>query len=258
MRLDLSPEGDGHAFGWHDKSMGTPVRDGEARRWLRVQWRVRNTVSDKLWYGNWDARDIEGVRKPRVLRSEEWITDGVEWRADLMDYVHSRPCSPTPPLLHAISLSGAWWSSLRHSLDSLARHPTERVAIRQDLVTRRIGEYFGAGMPAEVRAWTTVHSDLHWANVTAPECWIVDWEAWGRGPAGFDAALLLCYSLAQPDVAWTIRTRFADWLDTPDGSVAQAFACAELLRMAELHGDHPEIYPHLQDFANQLRQGLRS
>ena len=43
--------------------------------------------------------------------------------------------------------------------------------------------------------WTTTHSDLHWGNVTGPELCVLDWESWGRAPAGYDTSILLCASL---------------------------------------------------------------
>jgi hypothetical protein len=46
--------------------------------------------------------------------------------------------------------------------------------------------------------WTTAHCDLHWGNLTAPTLTILDWETWGRAPAGYDAATLLCTSLGFP------------------------------------------------------------
>ena len=50
--------------------------------------------------------------------------------------------------------------------------------------------------------WTTAHNDLHWGNVTGPELCILDWESWGRAPAGYDASTLLCTSLRHPPTAF--------------------------------------------------------
>jgi len=53
--------------------------------------------------------------------------------------------------------------------------------------------------PVAASSWTAAHADLHWANVLAPDCALVDWEGWGLAPAGYDAATLYVHSLLAPD-----------------------------------------------------------
>ncbi|MFI5800717.1 hypothetical protein [Streptomyces sp. NPDC051677] len=60
---------------------------------------------------------------------------------------------------------------------------------------RAIPEFVDIPVPA-VSCWTTAHADVHWANLTSP-LRLLDWEAWGRAPEGFDAATLYAYSLLQ-------------------------------------------------------------
>ena len=65
----------------------------------------------------------------------------------------------------------------------------------EDVTRQRVA----AGVDSAVERWATAHADMHWCNVTAPVCCILDWEAWGLAPRGFDAATLYCASLPVPD-----------------------------------------------------------
>ena len=84
-----------------------------------------------------------------------------------------------------------------------------------------------------------------------PRLAILDWELWGRAPAGTDAATLLCYSLLVPDVAERVRALLADLLDTPTGRVAQLYVIARLLDRTE-GGDYPELAEPLTKQVNAL------
>lgn len=136
-------------------------------------------VSEKLWLGNLEAAQLEGIRKPRVLAVYEWDQPRVRWRAELMTFVDEPTCSETPDIGEVVVMTDEWFRHLRQSLEVLATYSTERIAVRQDLVTRRIEERFGKGVDAVIENWAVVHGDIHWANVTYPGCWILDWESWG-------------------------------------------------------------------------------
>lgn len=120
---------------------------------------------------------------------------------------------------------------------------------------RRLLATFGVQIDPAQLEWTTAHGDVHWANVTAPRCWLLDWESWGRAPAGYDAALLLGTSLLQPETAARVRTVFSDVLDIPGGQLAQLLAAAKLLSLVE-YGDHPELaiplHRHTRTIVDQL------
>jgi hypothetical protein len=102
-----------------------------------------------------------------------------------------------------------------------------------------------------VGAWTTAHADLHWANLTAPDCHLLDWEGWVAAPAGYDAALLYCTSLLQPDVAARVHEVFADVLDSPDGLRAQLCAASRLL-LRVAYGHDLDLVTPLHRHANRL------
>ncbi|MBI1759318.1 MAG: hypothetical protein HYR62_08855 [Actinobacteria bacterium] len=99
--------------------------------------------------------------------------------------------------------------------------------------------------------WSTAHGDLHWGNLTHPDCWLLDWEGWGTAPSGYDAASLYCASIMQPDIAARVYVTFADLLDTRDGVVAQLAAAARLLRHVDL-GEHADVAGPLHRHARRL------
>lgn len=84
-----------------------------------------------------------------------------------------------------------------------------------------------------------VHGDLHWNNLLVPDFALVDWELWGRGPAGLDAATLYLHSLLVPETARRTREPFTDLLSTPTGKTAQIYAAARLLSRADR--DYPDL-----------------
>ncbi len=113
---------------------------------------------------------------------------------------------------------------------------------------------FSDSTDVRVERWETIHGDLHWANLLTP-MGILDWELWGRGPAGTDAATLYCYSLAEPAVAQKVRDHVGDILDTSDGCRAQLYVVARLLHRANL-GDHPHLVAPLRRHAEHLLDRL--
>ena len=240
-------------YGWQQKSAGCAVIGSDhLKRWLRVQSRPKTRLPDKIWFGEPDAANIVGVKKPKLIVSVEWEDHEWIWRGDLMSFIDDPVCSLTPEIQRPLILKPSWYKMLRTSLENLSKNNTERVNTRQDLITRRIRERFGTEIDTQVQTWTTVHGDIHWANLTSSECWILDWEAWGQGPLGLDAAFLFCFSLRQPEIAHRVYQYFKDWLNTSDGIRSQLFACAELIRMTELYNDHPDLKPYIMKYANEL------
>jgi hypothetical protein len=213
--------------------------DGEVV-WLRTVTELATWASGDFWEGNRDAATLTRVRKPTVTRTLDWERGDRWFRAEIMTYVPDEPVSPSPELREAVELPEIWWRDLAASLDALGDHRTERVAISQDAVTRSLREYFADRVDPTVRWWVTSHADLHWNNLTAPACWLLDWESWGAAPLGYDVATLYCHSLLAPDVAARVRSLFAEVLDSPDGVRAQLLAIARMLGRSG-SGDYPDI-----------------
>jgi hypothetical protein len=225
-------------LGWRLRSIGAIATGTDGPRWLRVVSDYPRWACGEGWTGNHDANALTGITKPQLLASTEWDDEGRRQRAEVLTLLPGHTVSATDVLHHVVGLPLSWWTALRHDLDRLRAIPTGRVNTDQDTVTRRAQAAFGADL--RVQRWETVHGDLHWANLLAPRLGILDWELWGRGPAGTDAASLLCHSLLVPAVADRVHTTFADVLDTPAGHTAQLAVAARMLgRIAG--GDYPEL-----------------
>lgn len=238
-------------YGFGEHSIGCRAAGPQGGCWLRVISEQASWAHGKFWDGNAAAATIEGVSKPAWLASHEWDDGDRRLKAELMTFVPAPVCSPTLALRASLELPDRWWESLRRSLDALAAWPTERIAFSQELVSRRLLSFFGGKIEPIVGAWTTAHADLHWANLTAPDCHLLDWEGWGTAPAGYDAALLYCTSLLQPDIAYRVHEVFADLLDSPDGIHAQLCAAATLL-LRVAYGHHLDLAEPLHRHASRL------
>ncbi|WP_246150544.1 aminoglycoside phosphotransferase family protein [Streptomyces qinzhouensis] len=237
-------------FGWRDRSINAPADSPDGPRWLRVVSEQTQWAHGRGWTGNTDANTLEGVPKPRVLDVYEWPEgDWRRQRAEVMTLVPGTPCSPTDTAPPALAPPEGWWNGLRQALQHLANTTTDRVSTDQEKVDQRVRAAFGEEVEVRIQRWETVHGDLHWANLHTPLA-ILDWELWGRGPAGTDPATLYCYSLTNPALAQQVRDHFPV-LDTPDGHRAQLYAAARLLHRAEL-GDHLHLVQPLTELAQQL------
>lgn len=251
-QLGLTVTGDA-TFGWRLRSLSAPARDSHGRqRWLRVTTEQTRWLdaAQEMWHGNLDANAITGVPKPRVLDVTEWDAPDQQRyvRAEAMTALPGRPCSPTSVLRGPVTLPTAWWQHLRQGLDNLRTQPTTR-RDGIDTASRRARETLGVDLT--IQQVETVHGDLHWANLLAPELGILDWELWGLGPAGTDAATLYCTSLLTPSTAYHVWNLFEDILDTPAGQQALLTVAARLLRRATL-GDDPDLAAPLTTLTNQL------
>ncbi|TVT31261.1 phosphotransferase, partial [Amycolatopsis rhizosphaerae] len=147
-----------------------------------------------------------------------------------------------------VSLSEAWWARLNASLDALSRQHTTRVAtpdtetITQALVAREVEHAFPGRVEVSLsEPWVPAHADLAWANLTWPECWIIDWEDHGLAPRGLDAANLWAHSLGVPGLVERVwRERRAD-LETRSGRLMALFCCAKILNDSSIPSELREI-----------------
>jgi hypothetical protein len=80
-----------------------------------------------------------------------------------------------------------------------------------------------------VTEWTAAHADLAWTNLTAPNCYLLDWEDWGMAPRGWDAATLWSASFAVPTLADRVLLERRGDLDNRTGKLVQLYHCAELI-----------------------------
>ncbi|MFD7607422.1 hypothetical protein ACFWAN_44675 [Streptomyces mirabilis] len=80
-----------------------------------------------------------------------------------------------------------------------------------------------------------------------PPLRILDWEGWGRAPAGFGWAMLYAYPLLQPDTAARVRAAFPV-LGSPDTLATEATVCAMLLQTVD-RGDNLVLADELGTWA---------
>lgn len=242
--------------GLGNRSVGCRVATPDAVRWMRVITKSTQWAGGPAWTGNVDANVLTNVaNKPVVLDVAEWDESGRRIRAELMTFAPGAQISADMVLRQHIDLDHRWWSELSCSLDALATFSTDRVCLDEQLLQRRLLAMFGLSIDVDTLVWSTAHGDIHWANLTAPRCWILDWESWGRAPASYDAALLLCVSLLEPDTAGRVYAAFSDVLDTHTGHIAQLAAAAKLLGLVE-YGDHPDLAVSLHRHARQVMDTL--
>jgi len=236
------------AFGWRLRSISTTATGHGGKRWLRVVSQEPQWAQGESWTGTFDANAITGIAKPRVLDIYEWSEQN--WRnqrAEVMTLIPGNVCSATDLLRTPVDfLPDQWWADLHHYLAVLADVDTRRTYADQDKISDRIHQRFGNDVDTAVHEWETVHGDLHWNNLHCPDFALVDWESWGRGPAGLDAATLLCFSLCTPEVARRVRSAFAAKLDSSTGRVAQLYVVARLFRRID-GGDFRDLKEPLED-----------
>ncbi|MFD9465488.1 hypothetical protein [Streptomyces sp. NPDC060027] len=209
--------------------------------------RPRHPLVERLQFGAFG--DLDG-RRPALLGMYEAVGDATAYRAELSERVDQPVLSDDPILQRDLQLPASWWTELTEALEKVSAAGTDRVAVREQYMTRAIPEFLGIPAPA-VAFWTTAHGDLHGANLTSP-LRILDREGWGRAPQGFDAATLYAYTLLKPDTAARVRDAFPI-LGSPAGFAAEATVCAQLLQTVA-RGDNLTLADPLRDWSEELRR----
>ena len=241
--LRVTVEPNRRTYGTQGATVGYPTTCGT---WLRLAWRAPHEVHADSWTGVELASTIIGVAKPALFRSYRWIdeTRNVVWRADEAELVTALAIHPSGVLDVDPELTETWWDGLASSLASLAAVDTIRITMGQAHLTRRIDQVFGdRRIDTTITEWATAHGDLHFGNLTAPDCILLDWQDWGRGPRGLDVATLWGHSLLVPVVAERIQTRFSTDLRSRTGRLAQLLFCANVIR---LNTNKPSASPLLR------------
>jgi hypothetical protein len=238
--------------------------------WVRIEVRAlaKIVAQGQLANGMEAAELLHGITKPAWFGAVSWRDtvgdDAVMWRADEVEFVSASPIRSRGSLHEIPDLSDTWWAAFNSSLDNLTSQRTVRIAtpdtetITQELVSGAIEQAF----PDEVDSvitddpWVPAHADLNWANVTGPECWILDWEDHGLAPRGLDAATLWVTSLAvQPLAERVYRERRAD-LETRSGKLMALFHCSKILNDTSAR-DSPIFEPVTRE-ANKLVADLKA
>lgn len=250
-------------WGWNLRSASARVTGPEGPCWLRVGVELTRDVEDAtvadFWTGIPSSNAVVGVRKPRVLRSIEWAEPEHKRmvRADVMTLMPGSACSPTDALRTRLDLPSSWWAELRRTVDVVRATPTDRYSSRVRRSSTRVAEVFGryeaeALLPVETE---TVHQDMHWSNVLGPEFGLLDWELWGCGPIGTDAATLFLFALLMPDTADQVYATFADILAEPAGIDAQIRVAARILWRADVSRENLDLAAVVRDYIRPMMIG---
>lgn len=224
-------------FGWRDRTVGVRVTNeyGDAM-WLRVVGEPADHPSEIFWDGNQTATTLLGpIRRPEVRQVVDYAEPDYRFRAELATLVAEPACSRTPVATTMPTVDDGWWSLLRTWLANLEQVNTDRLAVTPEQLARRLHSW-DTDLPVDVARWLPAHADLHWANLTAPGCWLLDWEGWGLAPAGFDAASLYMHSMGVPKLAEQVQSVFAEALGTRDGVLAQLYVASRMKSRGDLDG----------------------
>ena len=216
------------------RSLGASTARGT---WVRIEVRTPAKTFGQGFNGAECAAVLPGIHAPRWLAGVSWhdFDREVLWRADETELIPDPPVKPGGVLVSPPHLSSQWWERLNVSLDALAGASTTRIAtvhttpMTQDRITAVLRSTFPALSDSTITEWAPAHGDLNWANLTAPTCWLLDWEDWGTAPRGLDAAMLWVNSLAVHDLAERIRKERHDDLESRSGRLVSLYFCAELL-----------------------------
>jgi hypothetical protein len=211
--------------------------------WVRAERRAWSKIDSQGWNGTESAAVLHGVAKPDWFAGVAWRDrdEPVAWRADETALL---PANPIGSAVLAVDpgLSDLWWKDFNASMDALGGARTTRLAspdtelVSSEGVAAAILAAFGVEVDATFRQWVPAHADLNWANMTAPEFCLFDWEDWGNAPRGLDAASLWAASLAVPALAERVRREREQDLAGRDGRLMLLFALSKFAGP----GAHPQ------------------
>lgn len=247
VAVDLRKQPVDEVLGRVERSLGVRLdRDTAVRKrrsvgartdrgtWVRIERRALERIDGQGWNGVESAAVLQGVAMPRWFAGVAWRDPEAPamWRADETELISVEPVKPAD----RVALSDTWWATLNASLDALASQTTTRVATPDTVTISRsvVSEVIQNAFPETtidifLDEWAAAHADLSWANLTAPECYLLDWEDWGMAPRGLDAAKLLVSSLDVPEVAERVRQERHNDLASRTGKVMALFNCSKLV-----------------------------
>jgi hypothetical protein len=221
------------------RSVGARTNRGT---WIRIERRslAKIAAQGQPANGMEAAELLTGIAKPAWYGALSWLAaaEDAVWRADEVEFVEAEPVRSRGSLQETLTLSNAWWATLNTSLNNLAQQQITRLAtpdtepMTQTLVTNVIERAFPGRVNTTLpnsKEWVPTHADLNWANLTSPDCWLLDWEDLGRAPQGLDAATLWVSSLAVPSLAERVRQERQIDLDTRSGRLMALFNCAKVV-----------------------------
>jgi hypothetical protein len=243
----------GRADGFGGKSAGAIVaRSDGAQHWLKVSGLV-GRPRDVFRDAEIESDGLPPLPKPKIVAVTEWNERDVFWRAVLMTLAPSPAASPLPWCeAGLVQVSDAWLVELRSALTTLREARTPRSIFSADQIRHMIVEHFGPDAPAWSDDWHVSHGDLHWANLTAPQCMLLDWEHWGLLPRGYDIGRLIGCSAFAPALVARLADAFADEFDSRAGRVGLLAGIASVKGHIALGELDPAAGPLLQPVIDRI------
>ncbi|MGI8312875.1 hypothetical protein [Saccharopolyspora hattusasensis] len=214
------------------RTWGAPSERGT---WVRLQvWPADHPAVERV-PGVVAASALVRVPRPAWHRGVRWDADGLVWRADELEFVAQPAVIPAGTLTADPGLSDGWWRDLAWTLEAVATTavPLPQQTVTQQRFTDRITMVFGSDVDTTVTAWGGIHGDMGFANLTAPELVLLDWEEFGRGPVSLDHARVWADSLAAPGVAQRCMAEFAPYLGSRQGLLCRAYCLVPLLALPD-------------------------
>lgn len=251
LRLQLTPLQEPRR-GFGSKSCGGRVHSADGSiSWLKVSGIPAGSVNIRRDREK-AARHISGVRTPQILASLDWTSGGVDW------YATSMTLAPSPTIKQfvvtgSLAQDDRWISSLRDVLNQIAAIPTSHHRHNPEYVASAILTRFGPHAPRVATEWRTAHGDMNWANLTAPELMLFDWETWGLAPRAYDISYLMVHSIEDCAFMYRLEREFACEFETQSGCVGLLVACAEMLNNIEVNRLGMQHAHNVEDIA---RRGL--
>lgn len=242
-RLMTYPD-DSVIYGWKQKTAGriALTKDG-IKVWVKIQPRIfgeNRRYNERLWSGHEEIDRIDFLHKPKILEVvHNPLGDEREVKVYIMEYIPCTVISSSPEVtVYPEDIDNKWFLALGRQIEELNTVETKRIGFREEYIQRRILQYFPDAENIDVQTWVASHCDLHWANMTAGECYIIDWEAWGLAPKGRDYASLLTRSLRDDKLVKDIWRHYGEVLNAHDGRIAILHDCSEIMFMHETYGDY--------------------
>jgi hypothetical protein len=240
----------GHALGYQGGSIGYRTATDE---WLSVRltpmkgdqfevMRERIRLADQLLPPTFP--------RPREIDSVVFASNGDSVFASVNPIAPGRNASRYPCLVEDDALiTDTYVAELRTHLDTITRvrqapppsqtlHTSFTNWVRDEChvyVTRRVDEL------------VTGHGDFHWGNFRVPDPYFLDWEYWGKVPAGYDAAQLTVMSLAVSRVRELVDDHFGDLLANDDGRRCLELWCHIVLLSRKYEGSFKVLVDPVQD-----------
>lgn len=143
-----------HVWGWAGRTLGQrALHPQRGACWLRVLSAPVDKANGKLREGTSQAAEVipDSVRRPQLLAVRDHTADGLAFRAELTEFIPAPVLSPDPVLRHEPSITTSFLEQLRRDLQTVAQTRTDRVAVRQEWIDRRVPELTGVPAPPHPR-----------------------------------------------------------------------------------------------------------